>query len=199
MYQPLPSFPPLYAPGAWWRIHVASLLDGRSIEEATGIANRSAGIKPREWMRIRVEGDAVLSLPVDGGASALKNRHPDSWRMAGEAGRDLRKIHSTLNTLYGRTPYYFLLEDSLNAEGAPGDRAKDVCTRAYKRIKAILGLDDPGLVKDIGRELERGSETLLALYNEKAKAFSPALSIIDTIVRIGPDAIFALLPTYKTK
>lgn len=221
MYQPLPDFAPLYPPGEWWRIYLNHLLNTREPTDGVGLikqTNRDSGLKSREWMRftatppeakIGTPKSIVLSLPVEGGASALKNRHPDSWKLASEGRRESRKIISTLETLYGRTPYFHLLSDQLLA-CFPAAQDKDfieihaslLCIEAFRKVEKVLRLDDNNLITELKDGLERNDTRLKTVAEETRRKLlsadpqNPSPSILDALFRIGPDAIFALLPTF---
>lgn len=202
MYQPLPEFPPLFPSMEWWRVYlrslaVESLESGR--RQALAQANRGCGVRARDWMRVRLAGDAVLPVPVEGGASALKNRLPSSWRIAGVAPREIRTFRATLATLYGRTPFYHLLESDLTgflAECGPGTPASDICDEAFRKVSAVLSLGDDILVRAITQKIGAGDTRLREIVSFMSPASSPELSILDPLFRLGPDAIFTLLPAF---
>lgn len=197
----LPDYPPLYAPAVWWRAYTRSLLAGAAgEEEATAHANRQSGLRPRDWMRFRLEGDTRLSLPTEGGASSLKNRPAATWTLSREAGRESRKARATLATLYGRQPYFHLLEAELTAplvSAEEGTTARKICTDAHRAASIILGLDDRTLLDDLRQRIAGGDRLLRATAAElTATAYPPDRSILESLFRLGPDAIFTLLPTF---
>lgn len=203
MHQPLPTFAPLFAPTGWWRIYLRKRLEGLDKERATAEANRESGIKARSWMRFRAEGDAVLALPVEGGASTLKNRHPDTWVLAREAERDIPKILTTLSTLYGRTPFFQLLRPDIltvsTDENPPGPRAtaREICTAAFEWTASILNLDDDNLLGDIRRRTDEADPRLRAVVDETPRNLrAEDASIIHPLFHLGPDAIFILIPPF---
>ena len=198
MFQPLPIFPPLYPPGEWWRLFLSHRLAGNTEDEAIRAANAAANVKPRGWMRITVEADSVLSLPVAGGASALKNRHPDSWVIATESIREGRKIINTLSTLYGNRPFYHILAPHLTEifTSDAGIRASAIALEAFSNVVRILSLDNDTLLKDIRLRIAAGDRLLKETGMEFETKSSLHLSILDSIFTLGPDAIFAILPAF---
>ena len=196
MRQPLPDFPPLYASAAWWKEYVASRLGGIDARGATVAANRGSGLRNRDWMRFTIEVDETLSLPVAGGASALKNRYPDSWVLAQEAQRDGRKILSSIATAYGRQPFFHLIKEELFAPllGLEDRKASQVCLEAFQAVERLLGLDGERLIFDLRMKIADKDHTLRQVALESSPKFG--LSIIDALVRKGPGAIFALLPAF---
>lgn len=194
MRHPLPSFPPYFAPGLWWRAYLARKISGLSDSLAIREANESSGIKPRDWMRLHLENEVLLSVPVEGGASALKNRDSSTWRLSGNFGREHRKICSTLSTLYGRYPYFAPVSDLLQAGDA--ESAEDLCRKSFEGVKHFLALDDENLIAGIRDRLHAKDERLEGLTRQNADAFNANLSIVPTLMKLGPDAIFPLIPTF---
>lgn len=172
-------------------------LAGDSEAGAISTANAGCGLPARDWMRIRLEGDTVLSLPVSGGASALKNRPSLSWTLAPEALRDRKKFHATLATLYGRTPFFPFLADTLLPEiGSPDLPAGEFCTEAFQKALDILLPRGMETLEGFGKKIAERDHTLSLVSGEAGRAFHPSLSILDSLFRLGPDTIFALLPTF---
>ena len=195
MYQPLPTFPPLYPPGEWWRNFIKGILENFSENESIANANKASGIAPRAWMRLYLKGGSLLSLPVSGGASTLKNRHPDSWLTAHEAVREAVKIDHTVATLYGNQPYFIPLSPELSLEDIIQTTtfAKDICIMAFERVKRILALDDRSLIEDIKCRLKNHDSLLLDAMEEFRLKIDCGLSIPDALFTLGPDAIFSIL------
>ena len=198
MIHPLPQFPPLFPPGKWWRIFLSYLLQGETEAESIRKANEDSGLRARDWMRLRLKDDTLISFPVAGGASALKNRPPESWRMARECNRETVRYASTLATLYGRQPYFHLLADTLKPEAEVGDAAGEVCTLCHREICKIILPAGQNLTSDLRKALEADGDRIKTLSDHFSSHFNPDLSIIDVLMRLGPDAIFALLPAFKT-
>ena len=198
MIHPLPEFPPLFPLGKWWRQFLGRRLEGMPEKEAIAGANRDAGLKPREWMRVRLEGDAMLSLPVKGGASALKNRTPSSWELAEESRREVCVYSSTLSTIYGRRPFFHLLVGSLVPSALPGMKADALCRDCFRKVMDILLPDEDTLLEDIKRELSLPGGRIREIGEEPAMQIDLGLSITDALVRLGPDAIFPLVASFKS-
>ena len=192
----LPDFPPLFPDVEWWRLFVEMRLQGVSSAEACAEAGRRRGLKPRSWMRVLLAGDTMLSLPVSGGASALKNRPADSWELAPEAAPRRRKFEATLATLYGRTPFFHLLRETLLPGGGEEVTAREVCRDAFLKVEALLGLDNEELLAMLRERMARRDATLASMVEAYDAKADRRLSIIDVLARLGPDAIFTLLPTF---
>lgn len=192
MYQPLPSFPPLFASLRWWRLFTASLLSSSDLESSISNANREWGGKAREWMRFHIEPQATLSFPVEAGASALKNRHPLSWIFAPEAGPASRKIYSTLATLYGSTPFFHPLKDVLLPAPEAGKPASNFNRKAFEAMASVLSLDDPCLLSSL-RDCRSAS---IADIIASAPEPPSDCSLLTSLFRYGPDAIFILIKPF---
>lgn len=193
----LPDFPPLFPTGEWWRAYVAARLAGDERPAEMIVGNMEGGARRRDWMRIAIAGGQTLSVPVEGGASALKNRDPRGWRLAPEASREGRKAAATLATVYGRHPYFHLLSDMLPADLAvPGAPARGVCLEAFRTVESLLGLDDPTLLAGLRRAVD-GHDRRIGMVGADCRGrLRPGLSILDAVFTLGRDAIFALLPPF---
>lgn len=196
MYQPLPEFPPLYPTCEWWRLLFKKL--PCPWEEAVAYANRESRLASRAWMRVALIDDTVLSLPVKGGASALKNRHPSSWQLAPEAVRAASRMEHTLATLYGSSPFYNSLAPLLRIEIT--DRAlpsaAEICNAAFRRVAETLSINDPLLVEQLKNKILEGDPVVSPTVKQYSARISPRRSILDALFYLGPDAIFSLPETF---
>lgn len=204
----LPAFPPLFPSGEWWRHYIKARLaaPGSSLTEGVAAANASSGIKPRGWMRFDISGGspASLALPVAGSASALKNRHSDTWCLAPGAERAWHKAEATLATVYGRCPFFEAVRQLYSSLPVSADTpAAQVNAAAFGGVADFLSLEE--LLPDLGRIVatdcaERSDapfrERIRVIAGELQRGFDPALSVIDILMRLGPDAIFTLLPAF---
>lgn len=186
MIHPTPSFPPLFPSVDWWRIYVSSLSAGESREKAIIIAN--SGRRPRDWMRF--DG---LSLPIEGGASTLKNRPSEVWKLSEKARPAARKIDATLATLYGATPFFHLLDHIISLRNIIEGRhmASEVCREAFHRIESILGLTDISLIESI--RVRAIADTRTEFSDAKPSG------ILEVLFRKGPEAIFTFIPTLQIR
>lgn len=199
----MPGFPPLFPDVEWWRLYLKGRLEGLEVEAAIAGANRGCGLKPRGWMRFEVAGPATLTLPVGGGASTLKNRPTPTWRLAAEAEREWRKILATTATLYGRCPYFdevFAFMAKVHDGGY--QVASELNMAAFRAVERFLNIEN--LLPQIGNTIcsrqegddTPGRETLREVAREVRERTDPSLSIVDTLMKLGPDAIFTLLPPF---
>ena len=194
MIYPLPSFPPLFPSGEWWKIRLHALLEGATREESTATANRKSGFKSREWMRFvvvdRNEAEVMLSLPVVHGASALKNTRSESWKIADDRPK-LRKLNSTLATLYGHTPFFHLLGEELKFLHSEDVSAAYLCHEMDEKVWKFLGLESRSLLENL--RMEDLNKDKFQNILQRMEPFNPRVSVIDSFFRYGPDTIFRLL------
>lgn len=199
MYQPLPSFPPLFPPDIWWKIFIVGRIEGAGTEKAILQANRESGIKAREWMRIRIAEECTLSMPLAGGASTLKNHPPQSWRFSRESEREGRKMVETIATLYGRTPFFPFIKDDLEnilsgfSEGKP---VEGMCQDGFRMVEKLLSLSDTVLLESLKLRMAQGDPLLKSLKNQYSPSVESCLSILVALFSVGQDAIFGLLPAF---
>lgn len=204
MTWPRPDFPPLFPSGEWWRLRFPLLLEGLSPEESARGAGERAGIRNRDWMRFAIstgaDAETVLSVPVTGGGSTLKNRAPDSWMLPPDAAHHILKIEKTLATIYGAEPYfpYVAPEISLSVlfENDHTPTAAEVCRFADDKIIALLGLADGRLAASLKEAKETNPAAIQEKTERASKELRPELSILDILFRHGREAIFAFIPTF---
>ena len=199
MTHPLPSFPPLFPSGNWWRLFLKNRLDGFGTEKAVEAANHDSGLAAREWLRLKLKDSSMFSFPVAGGASALKNRDSGSWRFAKEIIRKRDSMLSTLATLYGKAPYFSLLADSLRLNTSDfGDdaRVSVACRNVFREAVNILRLDDSQLLEMLKDKVENKDIVIRKIREELEDRCDLSLSILDPLMRLGPDTIFVLIPAF---
>lgn len=196
----LPAFPPLLAPGLWWSMYLEARIDSKSRRDAIATANASGHFRSRDWMRIRLKEGMVLTVPVAGGASALKNHDPATWTTAPEALREGRKMMATLATLYGKTPFAAsmldMLEESLILIAQGPVEASEICTHCFCSVESFLGLDSQYLLHTIRDEIKNGNQVVRREKEYRQRRNDPSQSIAVTLMKEGPDAIFTLLPPF---
>lgn len=180
-------FAPYLAPADWYRRRLAAMLaGGGSLPEAPR----------RELMRTMLRGKAGeevrLSVPVSGGASAIKHGDPLGWEIS-EHGR-WREMHlGALDACLSSTPYYQHLLPRIEGiirEVRPAAalfcRSLDAEIMDFLKAEELLpalrqmAADTPALY-----EARRRDAACLADYDQ---------SIVALLCRLGPEAIFALLP-----
>lgn len=183
---------PLFPPVIWWRHYVRRRLEGLPEPEAVSRANEESVLAPRGWMRLEVAGGATLSLPVAGGASMLKNHPAGEWRFAPQAPRQWRRHKATLATAYGKAPFFLPVMDLLSSLDKQFDSDCAVFNmQAFRAVGAFLNLEE--LLPAFGSLFADDRQRLEAVAREWSAAVEPRLSVVDALMRLGPDTFFALL------
>ena len=128
----------------------------------------------------------------------MKNGNPALWTLASEADRDWRKAQSTFATLYGKSPFYFLLAEVLTGEKevSAGMKASEVCQASYTLVAEISGMSNDRLVEELRKAIltHKGMDEIRQDYQHY---YRESRSILPLLWQLGPDAIFALLPPFK--
>ncbi len=138
------------------------------------------------------QGRQCLSVPIEGGASAIKRRHPSEWMLSDHG--NWRHVHiGALNAAYSRTPYFehlspFIFPLIENSSG----RLADLTLSIDKVLRDFIRLDNQrdALEKMVVEERSMYSQ----LREETLAEIRINCSLLDAAFRIGPSAIFALGP-----
>ena len=144
----------------------------------------------KERVRSRIAGGALLSVPVAGGASALK--HGGNLRIS-QHGR-WQDVHlGALRAAYGRTPWFIQLYpeiDRIYSDCSEGNMA-DFTAALHSVVLRWIGNE---ATLRAAREMHRNENSRFeAIASELSKGIDPDLSILDALFRLGPDVIFLLL------
>ena len=144
------------------------------------------GVTGKEFARMHILSagrETVLSVPVEGGANALKRR--DASPAISGHGKWRREHLGALETAYSRTPYY---------------------PHLIPEIEAVYALPDGTLLEEFNRRLlevalrwcdcgvspEEMPRHVLAYGRETATKINLNLSIFDALFRFGKDTGIAL-------
>ena len=182
-----------FAPSLEWaRVYVKVLREGH--EKACREASRAAGLSGKDYARAYIPG-RMLTIPVEGGAHALKSRRADP--VVSEHGKWRREHAGALLAIYGRTPYYQHLAPELEAvyRASEGMRLEDF---NRETLALLLSWLDPSVMSGdlwiANAPASAGMPAIpasaRAVRAEFACAADPALSILDPLFRHGPDASF---------
>ena len=201
-FRHVPSFPPLFAPCEWWRLRIALLMNGYRHDLALTTANKEAIdrniIQPRSWMRFSVNdisrGSLTLSMPIKGGASALKNHHPDSWLISPH-GDAPYAIDATLATLYGSTPFFHIIAPSVSLRILhPLSPVSDLCLRLDKIIMNLLDPPESGTITHLAALRCENPKLYTELRSEYSASANGFTSILESLFSFGKDTIYHLAP-----
>ncbi|MCM1153295.1 MAG: WbqC family protein [Muribaculum sp.] len=146
----------------------------------------------RSLMRCLIKGDKMLSVPITGGGSVLKHADPRKWEVS-DHGRWTDVHLGALSAEYGTAPFYrhFMPELEPLIRNHPDNAmafTKSLCLWIERKLK----------VRELLPYLRDLSHSDINLYMRKRTEIltqcDPSLSVIDPLFRLGPEAIFALLP-----
>ena len=181
--------------GHWFHLRMTGLTDDEAIFEA----NRQCDIKGKAFARTCVgnaETPLVLSVSVDGGASRLKRRGAEKGVKLSLHGNWPHTHLGGLEALYGRYPYYQhiipgLREVYTNLPAKLGDFNLSV----HRWLTTFLQTDfrflhpeseQPAIDSDLTHRVLRRGEEIASMLSED-------LSVIDALMRFGPETNLALL------
>ena len=158
------------------------------------LSDSSSGVwRGKELARVRIAGDRILSVPVEGGASILKRRAGYSRSiMISEHGAWRREHLGAWQALYGRAPFFTHLFPRIeHAYEAHSSASLEEFNDALWEIVmnfldlgnnlpclAELRLSNPGRVEDLHKEFS-------IKVNEN-------YSIFDALFRLGKNTLFLL-------
>lgn len=150
--------------------------------------------KKGRWNRSRLAEGTLLTIPVDGGITAIKRADPLSWHA--DDTRQWRHQHlGTINALYGRTPYYQHFAPGIL--DAIADRRCPSIAEMARRIDAVVtGAIDIETLRRQWDSADDDTRRRLAEYADELGAVTADhdLAMAHYLFSLGPDAIFLLIP-----
>lgn len=152
-------------------------------------------LKTRDYTRTLIESNAfegmLLTVPVVGGSSAVKRFRPEVLEVSGHG--DWTRIHlGAIEAAYGREPYFRHLfpEIASAIEGHP-QQLTDLNVLLMERMLGFI--DYPDAIESV-RSLRKSSpDRCMAIARWLESRIVPAHSFLESLFRLGPDAIFLLL------
>lgn len=188
---------PYLAPFSWYSHWLRGLLSGLDDSMARSEASRLCGVKGKLWCRSccpsPAGGAVTLSIPIVGGASAIKRNSPESLMVSGH-GEWPRTHIGALEAAYGRAPFYRHLEPDVChiLHNAPGNPLPDVCEAIHLTIYRMLCL--PDVLPSLRQALADNPFRFLGIAKElKGKISDPSENFLGILAEYGPDAIFSLI------
>lgn len=147
----------------------------------------------RDLTRVRLSDTLTLSVPVEGGASALK-RLPFSRLRISDHGRWTSVHDRALEATYGRTPFFRHLYPHLRDVilNHP-EHIFELNETLDRRVSDFISLDT--LKDELLRMIETNPQRIGAIRRELSIAGGESMPFFAHVCRLGPDAIFLLAPT----
>lgn len=194
-------FPPVCARLGWYAKWVKCLYEGYSGEEAFNITNKSLAVSRRNLARYLIRGNdhesLMLSVPVEGGAGVLKGCFPIEEIKLSDHG-NWRHVHlKALDAAYGKTPFFIHLMPMLEKVYASTFLSlADFNIAIHQALSSFL-------LKNISERhlalLFQRKTVLNVRGNEICDNINPDLSIIDALMRLGPETLLALPAVLQTE
>lgn len=190
---------PYLASAEWYGVWICRMIEGFDETVAASEATSATILKPRELCRTCIAapgGTVLLSVPVAGGASAVKRGPAEALRIS-EHG-DWPRIHlGALETAYSRTPFYPhlmpLLRDAVTGHG---EMLRDFNLTLHRILCRFSGIDR---ISEFRTAVINADDRLIQTAGEAAGNLRGGLSLVDMTFRYGPHTIFALLDCYFKK
>lgn len=186
------DIPPYAASLRWYARWFGARLKGLDDNEAIGVANRQCGVHGKDYTRAAIgkaSSPMMLSVAVEGGSAVLKRTGAERRATVSLHGRWPHTHLGALEASYGRAPYYQHVMPGIQ-EILGSVETSDSLSDLNRRIHGWLsGFIDTGLSYDpvgVGRSVAlRGAEIYAGLDAE--------LSVIDALMRYGPETTLALV------
>lgn len=154
------------------------------------LAGRLSPLANRELTRCEIAPGRLLSVPVVGGASALKRNPFPELKVADHA--DWQRTHDrTLDALFSRTPFFRHVYPRIRPilmETPP--TVRDLNRQIQSQLEEFLHLDE--LLEDFENLIRRRPERLREIARQLRGESSDRATLFEEICRLGPDAIFLL-------
>jgi hypothetical protein len=166
---------------------------------ASLIAGASPAVSPHDLNRCVVKSNAgprVLSIPIEGGFGALR-RNPEGEHRVSEHG-DWRRAHlSAFMSEYGRMPFfehiYPMLAEALDKRNV---LLSDINAKLHAMVLGMIWNDD--IASELSRLRTARQEFYERLRADALRNVDMDLSVLDLLMRIGPESTFALAPVLLT-
>lgn len=175
-------------PASWYAAWLAALRSGNTPEEAVAGANASCRTQGKMFARCLIRGGAgksFLSVGIEGGSHSLGRRVAENRVRLSPHGNWPHVHLGALEAAYGRTPFYPCLAEPLRETlSAPPEKLRDLNTEIHAILSAFL--DAEGLLPFLDdANMERAREV--------AGKIDPELSVVDALMRLGPETLLGLL------
>lgn len=190
------SFAPYAASAVWYNAWLGAITSGLSDDDSIILANKKTFISGKALARtILISGKGerlMLSMAVEGGARQLRNIKDNSLIFLSDHG-NWRKNHlGAIEALYGKAPFY----DYIIGELKPIYQNNDLMTLSsfnsaiHKVFKKIL-------LEKISFERLNNLSAENVVIKERGKEISlnisPEISILDPLMKIGPETLLAII------
>lgn len=175
----------------WYAVWFGSRCRGMEEEESQAYANRVCGISGKDFARTVIAsptGPVRLSVAVEGGAPRLKRTGAESAVSLSDHGNWPHVHLGAIEAIYGRAPYYQYLMPELHdiLEDRPV-KLKELNRRLHTWITGYFQPSGGIRIADAVRR--RGEEI--------GRKLDPDISVIDALMRYGPETNLVLIHYYS--
>lgn len=154
------------------------------------LAGRPTPVGNRALTRCEIAPGRLLSVPVSGGASALKRQAFDDLLVA-HHGEWQRTHDRTLDALFSRTPYFRHIYPNIHPilMETP-ERVSDLNRKIEEELEAFLHLEE--LRSEFEEMIRTHPERLRQIATQLRGDRPDSATLFEEVCRLGPDAIFLL-------
>lgn len=184
---------PYLASSAWYSAWLKGLADGFDDTAAADYANAATSSSGKDFARCLIPGNCgpmMLSVAVKGGASRLKHDRGAAVAELSTHGNWPRVHLGALEAVYGRAPYFEhympVIRGAIDSGAAT---LRELCSNVHEAVAGMIA-GDLQLIPPLSRELP---PHLRERADELKMTVDPRLSVIDPLMRLGPDTLLALL------
>ncbi len=186
---------PYIASFRWYCHWMRGMLSGLDDNLARGEASRLCGVRSKLWCRTTCPspsgGPVILSVPIVGGASAIKRNLP--WSMIVSDHGDWPRNHlGAFEAAYGRTPFYRHLEPDMRRilRDAPEKPLHEVCEGIHLTVCRMLAI--PEILAPLRQALADRPSTLREIAKGLSAMIDPEENLLGILSEYGPDTLFSL-------
>lgn len=190
-----PFMPPTEWYVQWWRARLDGKDDPESIAEANGMMERVDKKYTRNFSRCKIcmaDGrEQMLSVPLDGGAKALRGGKDVGENTISDHG-NWRHVHlGAINAAYGKTPFFpHLLPEIEEAYRHSYGKLEEFNIAIHRALSSfIINGSEPDALRRVS---EGNISRAVSIGLEMAEKTEKDRSILDLIMKFGPETLLYL-------
>ena len=188
---------PFLASATWYSALLQSLCSNTG-SHSDAIAQCNPGTPRRAYARteiIATDGrHLTLSIPVEGGASHLKKARDISLLRLSDHGNWRHTHLGAIEASYGRTPFFIHLMPAIReVYSTPAVTLAEFNATIHKAVFSFLLQDIPP--RQAWQSAQKPQYSQWA--SEISAGISPTVSMLDALMRLGPDTLFGLASIIK--
>jgi len=178
---------PYFPSARWYASWLCARINGMPDNDAINAANQTTAASGKDFARCRIAGrdrHTLLSVAVEGGANRLRNPDAPAHAVISMHGNWPHTHLGAMEAIYGRTPYYqHIMPELRDILLTPTETLAELSSSLHKALSGFLPVP-----------VREGHTTALAdRCLEVASLINPGLSILDPLMRLGPETSLGLL------